>query len=64
MFRDEVLPSLNASVSIFNVGLSVSILKHIYQIKMLQIMLYSLSETWNKELSNDLNPLSYAGPIL
>ena len=64
MFRDEALPSLNASVSIFNVGLSVSILKRIYQIKMLQIMLYSLSETWNKELSNDLNPLSYAGPIL
>ena len=64
MFRDEALPSLNASVSIFSVGLSVSILKNIYQIKMLQIMIYSLSEMWNKELSNDLNPLSYAGPVL
>ena len=31
---------------------------------MLQIMIYSLSEMWSKELSNDLNPLSYAGPIL
>ena len=33
MFSDEALPSLNASVSIFSVGLSVSILKNIYQIK-------------------------------
>ena len=32
MFSDEALPSLNASVSIFSVGLSVSILKNIYQI--------------------------------
>ena len=33
MFSDAALPSLNASVSIFCVGLSVSILKNIYQIK-------------------------------